>query len=179
MLNGIDMDRLAEVSAEAGQGSGRAGYLARAHAEWQGGGRSLITISPAGADGPLETAPIAIAADSLSSLVNQGRVANPEQLLLAALASDLVAHFVRSASERGVRIEALEVDADGVLEHALHAGFGPDGAAAAGNVVVNVRVHADEPTERLEDIWSDVQHASPVLSLLRKSGRVSLGFIAS
>jgi uncharacterized OsmC-like protein len=179
VLNGIDMDRLADLAAEAGAGSGREGRPARAHAEWQGGGRSLITVSPAGTDGARKTAPIVIAADSLSSLVSQGEAAHPEQLLLAALASDLVARFVRSASERGTRIEALEIEADGAVEHAARSDSTRNGATGAAGITLNVLVHADDPVERLGQIWSDAQQASPVLSLLRKSARVSLGFTAS
>jgi len=171
--NGVDLTALSDLIAEVKANPELGKLQVQAHAQWQGGGRCVIRLSPPGENGGTESPPFSIAADSLSSLVADQGAANAGQLLLAALASDLVAGFVRNASQRGIRIESLDIETDGVLELDHQLGLRESADEGLGGISVNLRVDADNNVEQLEDLWSEAQQTSPIISLLRTSGRIS------
>jgi uncharacterized OsmC-like protein len=177
--NGLNVQQLSQLIAAIKANPEIATVQVQAHAQWQGGGRSIIALSPASEDGGSDELPPTITADSLSTLAADGSAPNAGQLLLAALASDLVACFVRIASERDVRIETLDAKISGLLQ--LRHQFGLPGAEteALGGMSVHLSVDADCAPEDLHEAWREAQRTSTMLWLVRASTPISLHFEVS
>src|SRR5207244_11774084 len=92
-------------------------------------------------------------------------------------ASDDKVHDVTLSIQKAqisvIRIKSLNIETDGVLklDHQLGLRESPD--EGLGGISVNLRVDADNNVEQLEDLWSEAQQTSPIISLLRTSGRIS------
>ena len=98
-------------------------------------------------------------------------------LLLAALASDLVAGFVRHASQRGIHIESLNVETHGVVDLGHQLGLSEGAAENAGGVYVHLSVDADCPNEQLRSLWGEAQRTSPMVAVLGRSAELFFGLM--
>lgn len=98
------------------------------------------------------------------------------ELLLAALASDLVLRFHDLCERRRLPLDQLEARVQGLLGNELVAlgvvGETGDPALAEANVTLSVASPADPGA--LRGVWDDVLARSPVLATLRKGAALTL-----
>ena len=175
--NGINVEQLSKLIAAVKADPEMGKLRVQAHAQWQGGGRCVIRLSPPGHNGDREKLPFSIEADSLSSLVTDGGTPNAGELLLAALASDLVAGFVRHASQRGIHLESLNVETHGVVDLGHQLGLSEGAAENVGRVYVHLSVDADCPNEQLCSLWGEAQRTSPMVAVLGRSAELFFGLM--
>ena len=107
----------------------------------------------------------ALKVDEPELLAGDDKAANPVEYALAALASCQAITYRFWAEKLGIRLDGLEVSAEGDLD--LHGFFGLDGEARAGFTAVRIDItpHGPEPAERYRELADVVDAHCPVLDL--------------
>jgi hypothetical protein len=179
ILNGVNLDRLSQLAQDVIAHPDMLSLPIQAHAEWQGGGRCLIRMSRPAGDMSLEPRHLATVADALPNPDAEGGTASSAELLLAAFTSDLATGFVRTASERGIRVESLEIEACGVLELGRQLGLREDPVSPLRDISMEVRAVASSSDEQLKELFREAQRTSLLLSVLGPDADLLLRLEAS
>lgn len=169
-LNGVNVQQLVETIEAIEDDPGLADFTFRAHATWQGGGRTetrIHTFEHASSEDESREEPFVLHGDEPPVLLGDNTAPNAVEAVLHALASCLAVGFVYNAAAKGIEIEALDFDLEGDLD--LHGFLGLDDTTRAGYPTIDVtyRVKADAPREDLVELCEYVQDTSPVVDVLR------------
>lgn len=107
----------------------------------------------------------ALKVDEPQQLAGADKAANPVEYALAALASCQAITYRFWAQKLGIRLDGLEIAAEGDLD--LHGFFGLDGETCAGftSVRLDVTPVGPEPAERYRVLADAVDEHCPVLDL--------------
>jgi putative redox protein len=103
--------------------------------------------------------------DEPELLAGSDKAANPVEYALASLASCQAITYRFWAQKLGIRLDGLEVSAEGDLD--LHGFFGLDGAVRPGftGIRLDVTPIGPEPAERYRELADAVDEHCPVLDL--------------
>jgi uncharacterized OsmC-like protein len=150
-LNGVDLERLADLTAryEGDPESGREGFSAQV--QWLGGNR---TISRLGEHELLR-------GDEPEALGGTNTGPSPEELLLAAVGQCLSVGYAGSAASAGIEIESLEIEVRGRVNFAAAYGVEP-GNPGFDRIEVDVRLVADASDEELSRLHDKVVALAPI-----------------
>jgi uncharacterized OsmC-like protein len=160
-VNGVDAEGLRATIAAVASDPGKGAVSFRVRTAWKGGMRSETTAAGASLAGERIARSFRFATDEPLQLFGTDGAANPQEHLLGALAACMVVGWVAGASLRGVRLESLEIEAEGRLDLA---GFlGVDALTAPGHETIQyrVRVRGDAPRETFAAIHEHVRRTSP------------------
>ena len=169
-LNGVDVNQLTETIDLIKDTPDLAQFRFRSKTEWIDGGYSRSEIKGffgAGQEDSSRTEPFVMEGDEPPVLLGSNKAPNAVEAVLHALASCLSVGFVYNAAARGITVDALELDLEGVLD--LHAFLGLSDETRPGyqEIAVTYRVEADAPGEQLDKLCAYVQRTSPVMDILR------------
>lgn len=97
-------------------------------------------------------------------------------LLVAALATDLLAGLQRAAARAGVALHDAELSLSARLDNPLVAlgVVGEDGSPALAGLRGALYVHADVPERTLETLWGQVLAHAPVYATLCRAAHVRI-----
>jgi uncharacterized OsmC-like protein len=177
--NGVNVNQLVETVQAVQQNPDLARFEFRAHNRWEGGGRSLTTVTTffgAGSE-QRHTQPHTLVGDEPAVLLGGDSGANAVEAVLASLASCLAVGYAYNAAAQGIDLEALEFELTGYLD--LHAFLGLGGEARPGfqNIQVRCRTTSSVARERLIELCDYVQRTSPVVDILRNPVPVAIELV--
>lgn len=157
-INGIDVPELVKVINSVAQDAEKGKTRWRAKVRWQGGTKSDVYIR--------DFAPIRM--DEPSGLTGTNTAPNMVEYTIGALGACWITGFAANASARGIKIKDLEVELQGDIN--LRGFFGLSDKVNPGYdaIKARVRLEADAPRERLEELYRDVLKTSPVGNTLSR-----------
>ena len=119
VVNGVDLDRLAETIEHVSADSTLARFEFRARNRWIDGGHNRTTIKEfygAGQEDASRTEPFVLDADEPPLLLGENQGPNAGEYLLQALAACLTGTIVYHAAARGIVLEGLECTIEGDVD---------------------------------------------------------------
>jgi uncharacterized OsmC-like protein len=164
VVNGVDVDKLAETIHNVRQQPELAEFHFRATQEWIEGAHARTTIDNfygAGQD-TRHAQSYTLDVDEPAMLLGTDQAPNPTEALLHALASCLGTTFVYHAAARGVTIDGLRVELEGDLDLRGFLGISDDVRRGFQDIRVTFDVDADAPPETIEELCQMAQRYSPV-----------------
>lgn len=164
--NGVDMERVNALKAAMQEEPAAGRKTLSAITSWNGGAHSTTIVRN-----------FAIPADEPATLGGTERGASPTELVLTGLSACIAIGIAYSAAEDGIEIDSIEIDVAGDLDLA---GFLEIGEARPGleEIRLTVRVDADAPREKIEELVDHGYRRSPVAASLegRVPVRVCIGW---
>ncbi|KAJ9626682.1 uncharacterized protein PV06_01508 [Exophiala oligosperma] len=132
--------------------------------KWTGQAKSTSHVSGHNIFGKDRKRDFDILADEPLELLGENTAPNPQDLLMAGLNSCMVVGYAVNAAAMGIKLENLEIVCQGDLN--LRGFLALDGTTKAGynEVEYTVRIKADAPSEKLEELHLHVQKTSPNFS---------------
>ena len=161
MVNGLDLDELAEVAHEMERDATKGQVEFRVCSEWKGQLRSRTSVDSYTIGGWQVHRNFTIDADEPFELFGRNTAPNPQELLMAALNACLTERYVVAATQRGITLQRVRVDSSGTLD--LRGLFGLDTAARPGFETIRyvARLKAFATAEQLQDLHEAVAQTSP------------------
>jgi uncharacterized OsmC-like protein len=160
-LNGLEIPAL-QAAVEGIAADPNLGMVTfRAKTSWQGRLKSRTDISSYRIAGQDVLRTHRIETDEPLEIMGENTAPNPQDLLLAAVASCMSVGFVVNASVAGITIDSLEIDTECTLD--MRGAFGIDESIPAGArfVKYTIRVKGDGTREQYEQIHQEVVRKSP------------------
>ncbi len=160
-INGIDTAALQklvdEIKADPRRGIARFSVTSA----WKGGTRSDTRVEGWELGGRRLPKSFTISVDEPTQLLGSNRHANPQEYLLAAMNSCLLATYVAACAVNGITLESLELEAGGELD--LRGFLAIDSAVKPGydKIDVTVRIKGDGTPEQFQQIHRFVLKTSP------------------
>jgi len=176
IVNGVNVDRLFGTINAIKDTPGLARFRFRARNTWVNGGHNRTTIT--GFYGACQkhtlTEPLVLEADEPAVLLVEGAEANPMDYVLTGLAACLTTSLVYHAAARGIQLDEVESRLEGDLD--LHGFLGLSESVRNGfeDVKVTIRIKADVPDEKLEELCRAAQKHSAVFDIISKPVPVSV-----
>ncbi|MDA4122721.1 MAG: OsmC family protein [Thaumarchaeota archaeon] len=151
-INGINVPELVKVINGVAQDADKGKTKWRAKVRWQGGTKSDVYI---------RSFP-AIRMDEPPGLTGSDTAPNMVEFTIGALGACWITGFAANASARGIKINDLEVELQGDID--LRGFFGLSDQVNPGYdaIKAKVRINADAPKEKLQELYQDVLRTSPV-----------------
>lgn len=177
IINGVNVDQLVGTIEAIKSDAEIAKFQFRAKTKWVNGGHAITTIQNfygAKAEDSSRSKPLIMEGDEPAVLLGEDHGANAVEAVLHALGSCLSVGFAFNAAAMGISISSLEFSLEGNID--LHAFLGLSETSRAGyeDIKVKVRIKADAPKEKLDELCSYVQKTSPVLDILRNPVSVAI-----
>ncbi len=133
-----------------------------ARVKWLGGFRTAI-----------QAGGHTIRSDEPEDLAGTATGPNPAQLLLSATAACLAVGYAANATERGIKIDELEINAEGQLDNILYFfGLSNEGHSGYRDVKFDVYLKSDAPAEALKELHEYTLRTSPICNSVAR--RVNL-----
>ena len=161
-LNGIDLPALAAAGAALASDPTLAPATFRASTSWRGGLRTVTDVVDYDIGGKTVSRRHRIATDEPVEILGENSAPNPQDIILAALGSCMVVGFVAGATQRGIRLESLQIDTSCSLD--LRGSFGIDRSLPPGATEFRYTIRVRAPgasAEVLREIHEDVKALSP------------------
>jgi len=161
-LNGIDLTALQEIAqsvSDADTASMRSAKF-NVRTKWVNQTKTIATVSRYSFLGKDHQRHFEIMADEPNEFLGQNSAPNPQELLMAALNACLSVGYAVNAAAMGIKIHSLEIETDGELD--LRGALGLDENVNPGYDEVSyvVRLHADAPKEKIEELHKIVTKTS-------------------
>jgi uncharacterized OsmC-like protein len=175
VVNGVEVDRLAENVATLRTEPALAKFKFRADNRWISGSRNRSTIKGyygLGQEDTTRSEPFVMDADEPPVLLGEDSAANPVEHLLHALAACLTTSMVYHAAARGIKIQSLESHLEGDLDLRGFMGISPDVRKGYQSIRVTFRVKSNAPAEKLAELCA----YSPVYDTVSRSVPVAITF---
>lgn len=160
-FNGLDTEALAQSVATLTENPALAQVTFRARTSWQGGLRSRTDIESYDLGGERLVRRHQIQTDEPVELLGDNTAPNPQDLILAALASCMTVGFVANATALGVRIDQLEIQTQCAFDLRGALGIDPNVPAGAQRIQYTVRVKGSGTRAQYEEILAAVTRVSP------------------
>jgi uncharacterized OsmC-like protein len=161
LFNGLDTEALAQAVADISANPALAPVTFRAKTRWQGGFRSRTEVDSYELGGQRYVRKHQIHTDEPVELLGENTAPNPQDLILAALASCMTVGFVVSATTMGVRIDSLEIQTECTLDLRGAFGIDPTIPPGASRIPYTVRVKGSGTREQYDEILRNVMAVSP------------------
>lgn len=115
----------------------------------------------------------AVEMDEPEGLDATDAAASAHEQLLSAVGSCLMVGYVLNATQRGIKIDDLEIALEGNFNNILKwAGHAPEGNPAYASIHVKAFVKADADEATLKDIWKAAVDGSPVTQTVARPTEV-------
>ena len=161
VLNGIDVDDLFALidGVERDAAKGKTNW--RVTTTWRGQTQSRTQVESFEIGGERVPRRFSIDIDEPCELGGSNRFANPQEHLLAALNACMMVGYVAQCAVRGIRLDNLEIEADGEID--LRGFLGIDPAVPPGyeNLSYVVRIKGSGTKEQFAEIHDAVMTTSP------------------
>jgi len=172
---GVDLNRLGELVERLKEHPGAGVVKCEARTRWEGGLRTHTEVSHWWRDGALHDhkgRAHTVKTDMPEALLGGDAGPTGMELVLAALASSLAVGVAMQAAQRGVKLEALELNVQGDLD--LRMAVGATERVHPGLQVVRVKMtaKADASDEVLAEIREAAERSSPVFNTLARPVKV-------
>jgi len=180
MVNGVNVDQLVGTIEAIKGDPAIAKFQFRAETKWINGGHCETKIKSfygAKAEDTSRSKPLVIVGDEPSVLLGEGHGANAVEAVLHAMASCLCVGLVYNAAALGISISFLDFSLEGNID--LHCFLGLSETIRPGyeNIKMEIRIKADAPKEKLEELCSYAQKTSPVLDMIRNPVPVTVELV--
>lgn len=177
--NGVNLDQLVQTVQAVQHEPAIAQFQFRTQSRWEGGGRSVTTITSfTGAGGEQQhDRTHTLIGDEPHVLLGADSGPNAVETVLAGLASCLTVGVAYNAAAQGIELTALEFDVAGDLDLHAFLGLRDDVRPGFQNIRVQCRVKSDASKDQLAQLFDYVQRTSPVLDIVRNPVPVSLDFV--
>ena len=161
MVNGLDLDEMADVAREMERDAAKGQVEFRVSSEWKGQLRSRTSVDSYTIGGLQVHRNFTIDADEPFELFGRNTAPNPQELLMAALNACLTERYVVAAAQRGITLQRVRVDSSGTLD--LRGLFGLDPGTRPGfeTLRYEARLKAIATPEQLHDLHEAVARTSP------------------
>lgn len=164
-INGVDVARLFETIEVIKESPHMATFRFRLQNRWLGGGHNRSTIKNfygAGEEQKSRKKPFVLDADEPPVLLGEDRAPNPVEYALTALAACVTSSIVFHAAAKGIPIEEIESRVEGDIDVQGFLGMNPNVPKGYKEVRMNVKLKADVPPEKLEELVELGRTHSPV-----------------
>ncbi len=139
-----------------------------ARVKWLGGFRTAI-----------QAGGYTIRSDEPEELAGTATGPNPAQLLLSATASCLAVGYAANATARGIKIDDLEIDAEGELDNILYfLGLSDKGHPGYKDVKFKVFLKSDAPAEALKELHEYTLRTSPICNSVARRVNLTAELVA-
>jgi len=177
VMNGVNVDQLVGTIDAIKGDPDIAKFQFRSETKWVNGGQCETRIKDfygAKAEDTSRKEPLVIKGDEPAVLLGESQGANAVEAVLHALASCLCVGFVYNAAALGISISSLDFSLEGNID--LHCFLGLSETMRPGyeDIKVKVRIKADAPKEKLEELCAYAQKTSPVLDMIRNPVPVTI-----
>ena len=166
MRNGVDMERVKALTDAMRKDVVVGRRTLSGITSWNGGAHSTTIVRN-----------FAVPADEPVVIGGTNRGPSPTELVLTGLSACIAVGIAYSAAEEGIEVDLIEIDVKGDLDLA---GFFTIGDARPGleEVRLTVRVDADAPREKIQELVDHACRRSPVVAALggRVPVRVCIGW---
>lgn len=161
VINGLDMSIIGPaVEAIAAEPKlGNMGFALRTR--WDGGFRMVSRVESCELGGQPLSRPFTIVADEPSALAGSDTGPNPQELLMASVASCIGVTFVATASQMGVALQKLEIETRGSLDLRGAFALDPDIIPGYQRMGVVIRVAGNATAEQFQEILQETLKNSP------------------
>jgi uncharacterized OsmC-like protein len=168
LLNGVDVERLADTVKAIEADPSLARFTFRARNKWVVGADNRTTLGDFHGAGREQTRakPFLLMCDEPQVLLGRDRAPNPVEFVLHALAGCLTTSLVYHAAAQGVRIDEVETSFEGDLDLRGFLGLSQDVRNGYRQLNVALRVKADAPAETIEELCRLAQSRSPVFDIV-------------
>jgi uncharacterized OsmC-like protein len=163
IINGVDVDKLAEIIRVMETDPSKASVKFQAETKWISCAYSKTKIRNFILEG-----------DEPVSYLGSNRVPNPVETILAALGSCLSIGFAYNAAARGINLDALDISLEGDLDLRGFLGISDKVRPGYQNIKITFKVKSDASRERLEELFNHVLRTSPVLDIIRNAEPVTI-----
>ena len=174
--NGVDVDALFKTIDAVKKSPVIATFKFRAGNRWMGGGHNRTTIKNYYGTGQEHErkAPFALDADEPPLLLGRDLGPNPVEYALTALAACVTTSIVYHAAARGVTIRSMESRLEGDIDLQGFLGIKDDVPRGYKQIRMVVKIDADAPPEKLEEIVKLGPTYSPVYDTMTRAVPVSV-----
>ena len=181
VTNGVNVSQLVETIELIKKDPRLAEFRFRSHTRWDQGGRCETQIAGfygAGAE-TTRAKTHTIAGDEPPVLLGTDTAPNAVEAVLHALASCISVGYVYNAAARGITIESLRFDAEGVLDLRAFLGLSETVRPGFERITFTATVKANASRADLEALCEYVQRTSPVLDIIRNPVPVSVRLVTT
>lgn len=165
-MNNISLEKLKQTVNAMKENRELAMRKWTAHIEWKDGVKNQVGIR--------NFQPIVT--DEPEVLGGTDTGANPVEYLIGAVGSCFAITFEVIASQKGIKLETVEVDIEADLNAAVFLGL-EEGDGGILNPVINLKVAASASEEQIREIANVALFKSPVLASLKHSPILSINWI--
>jgi uncharacterized OsmC-like protein len=160
-INGIDVGALqgAIDAIRENPGAGQTRWAIRS--EWVGGTRTDHHVEHNEIGGQPTHRRFTMRVDEPLELCGSNEYPNPQEYLLSALNGCMMVGYAAVAALMGIELDRLEVEVTGDIDLRGFLGIEEDVACGYESLRQTVRVSADVPRERLEQLHANVLRTSP------------------
>lgn len=170
-LNGVNLEQLFGTINAIKATPSLAKFQFRATNQWIDGGHNRTTIKDfygAGQEDTSRTTPFVLDNDEPAVLLGEDRGANPVEFVLHALAGCLTTSLIYQAAAQGIRVYEVSTQFEGDLDLRGFLGLSETVRNGYEDVRVTMRIKADAPPEKLEELCLLAQQRSPVFDIVTR-----------
>ena len=171
MLNGVNVDALFGTIDAIKKTPVIAKFKFRASNQWLDGGHNRTTVRNffGTQQDHDHKEPFILDADEPPLLLGEDRGPNPVEYALTALAACVTSSIVYHAAAKGVRINAMESRLEGDIDLQGFLGIRNDVPRGYKEIRMYVKIDADAPAEKLEEIVNLGPTYSPVFDTITRA----------
>ena len=170
-INGVNVDELFRTIDTVKKAPIVAKFKFRASNQWLDGGHNRTTIrnfyGTQQEHGRSQA--FTLDADEPPVLLGEDRAPNPVEYVLTALAACVTSSIVYHAAAKGVRIHSMESRLEGDIDLQGFLGIRDDVPRGYKEIRMYVKIHADAPPEKLEEIVRLGPTYSPVYDTITRA----------
>jgi uncharacterized OsmC-like protein len=161
VVNGLDVDALAEVVREIEGDPAKGKVEFRVRTAWKGQTRTRTAVESYTLGGQEVHRAFTIDADEPLELLGGNSAPNPQELLMSALNACITVGYVAGAAMRGIALEKVEIVTSGSLD--LRGFLGIDPAVTPGYDTIRyvVRIKGAGTPAQFQEIHDTVAKTSP------------------
>ncbi|MFT2158100.1 OsmC family protein [Pseudomonas putida] len=171
-LNGIDVAALQQFAQSVTESPAVGEARFNVKTKWEHQTRTVATVNYYSLGGENYQRHFEIAADEPEQLLGANSAPNPQELLMAALNACLSVGYVANAAAMGIKVNSLEIEADGKLDLRGFLGLNESVNPGYDEVSYIVRIDTDAPKERVEELHKVVTKTSVNLANFSKAIRM-------
>jgi uncharacterized OsmC-like protein len=169
IINGVDVAALGEIISDFKANPRTAGFEFRSSTDWRSGAVVSSTFTGHKRNGVdnARAKPHELAGDEPVALLGSGKHVGPAGHLLHAMCHCLTVTTAYHGAARGVKIDALRVEAEGSLD--LQGFLGLNAKVKPGFKQIHLKAHIDSPNspEEVFALFKYAQGRSPICSTVR------------
>lgn len=161
IINGINTDALREVMAAVTADHSKGMVKFQVTTAWKGQTRMETKVQSYVLGGQTIERPHTVIIDEPIELLGKNEAPNPQEVLMAAFNSCIMVGYTVGAAMKGIKLEKLEVETDGVLD--LRGFLGLDATVKPGYDTIHykVRIKGNGTKEQFQEIHEAVCATSP------------------